>query len=98
MTTKATATGTHIGTCNWAGHRFFAATAADKATYCPTCEPVTVESNGRPWTQRSSIKWSAVNGREGKKACDEACTSAKHEGCTCKCGGKNHGRSLGLPA
>ena len=32
--------------------------------------------------------------RLGKHKCDEKCYDAKHIGCNCICGGKNHGLGL----
>lgn len=30
----------------------------------------------------------------GRRKCDESCYNAKHIGCNCICGGKNHGLGL----
>lgn len=86
-----------IGLCAWnSEHRFVAYTPADRAAHCPTCPPVTTEAYGQPWEQRAGIRWATVKARTTSTACSGACTSAKSDRCACECGGRNHGRSLGL--
>lgn len=96
MTTTQT-TAPRIGTCNWnAAHRFIATETIDQSACCPLCEPVTVDCNGRPWTQRAGIKWATIKARTTTTRCSEVCTSAHSDKCSCECGGRNHGKSLGL--
>ena len=83
-----------IGTCMWAGHRFLS-TDGTRPAYCPTCEPVETVSYGRPWVQRSAVKWAAVKATVTATKCSEVCTSAKRDKCSCECGGENHGAALG---
>lgn len=40
-----------------------------------------------------AVKFVKISGKLGKKVCDESCTSARREGCTCQCGGRNHGKN-----
>jgi hypothetical protein len=92
--TTTTAPATRIGVCRWnSEHRFFTETAPTNS-FCPLCEPVTVEWYGRQEIQRASIKWATVKGRTTSTKCTGVCRSAASDRCACECGGRNHGKSL----
>lgn len=97
MTTTATytATGTFIGTCAWAGHRFLAERKPiARMTNCPDCAPVESVCNGSVWVQRSVVEWVGIKARHSTRKCNGTCTSAKSAKCVCACDGRNHGRDI----
>lgn len=95
MSTATTQPSAYLGTCCWAGHRFRSqAKPPSRLTICPDCEPVTTTAHGRPWTQRSNVKWTGLKARKTDATCDAACMSAKGDKCACECGGENHGAAL----
>lgn len=98
MNATETATVTHIGTCRRnKAHRFVATTAAEMATVCPICPAFeNINEHGQPYTVRAGIGWKPVRVTVTATKCTGTCRSAKSDKCSCECGGRNHGRSLGL--
>ena len=96
--TAALATANRLGTCRRnKAHRFVATNKAEMATACPTCPAVERMSlTGEMQTFRSGIAWKAVESRTSAKKCTGSCSAAASIACSCECGGRHHGKSLGL--
>ena len=66
-------------------------------TACPICPAFeNVNEYGQPYTVRAGIGWKVVQAKVSATKCTGTCRSAKSDKCSCECGGRHHGKSLGL--